>query len=206
MVARRSAERSDKTLAKKEKATCRKADIGVVGLAVMGENLILNMESKGFTVACYNRTVSKVDDFINGRAKGKNIIGAHSVEDFCAQLKRPRKVMLMVKAGERGRRLHRAGPARTSKTGDIIIDGGNSPLPGHHPPHRSTWRARACSTSAPASPAARKAPCSGPRIMPGGSPDGLAAREADLPDDLPPRPTTASPAATGSARTAPATS
>ena len=56
------------------------ADIGLIGLAVMGENLILNMESKGFTVACFNRTVSKVDDFMNGRAKGKNIIGCHSIE------------------------------------------------------------------------------------------------------------------------------
>ncbi len=77
-----------------------KADIGLIGLAVMGENLILNMESKGFTVACFNRTVSKVDDFINGRAKGKNIIGCHSIEEFVANLKTPRKVMLMVKAGK----------------------------------------------------------------------------------------------------------
>ena len=76
-----------------------KADIGLIGLAVMGENLILNMESKGFTVACFNRTVSKVDDFMNSRAKGKNIIGCHSIEDLVANLKAPRKVMLMVKAG-----------------------------------------------------------------------------------------------------------
>ena len=76
-----------------------KADIGLVGLAVMGENLILNMESKGFTVACFNRTVSKVDNFMNGRAKGKNIIGCHTIEELTANLKRPRKVMLMVKAG-----------------------------------------------------------------------------------------------------------
>ncbi len=65
------------------------ADIGLIGLAVMGENLILNMESKGFTVACFNRTVSKVDDFINGRAKGKNIIGCKSIEEFVAALKNP---------------------------------------------------------------------------------------------------------------------
>ena len=77
-----------------------KADIGLIGLAVMGENLILNMESKGFTVACFNRTVSKVDDFINGRAKGKNIIGCKSIEELVANLKKPRKVMLMVKAGQ----------------------------------------------------------------------------------------------------------
>ena len=58
------------------------ADIGLIGLAVMGENLILNMESKGFTVACFNRTVSKVDDFVNGRAKGKKIIGCQSIEEL----------------------------------------------------------------------------------------------------------------------------
>jgi len=104
------------------------ADIGLIGLAVMGENLILNMESKGFTVACFNRTVSKVDDFINGRAKGKNIIGCHSIEELAANLKKPRKIMLMVKAGE-------AVDAFIDKLlphleeGDIIIDGGNSHFP-----------------------------------------------------------------------------
>ena len=75
------------------------ADIGLVGLAVMGENFILNMESKGFTVACYNRTVEKVDRFMEGRAKGKNIIGCRSIEEFVGALKRPRKCMLLVKAG-----------------------------------------------------------------------------------------------------------
>ena len=63
----------------------KKADIGLIGLAVMGENLILNMESKGFTVACFNRTVSKVDEFVEGRGKGKNVIGTHSIEELCAQ-------------------------------------------------------------------------------------------------------------------------
>ncbi|MCD6394106.1 MAG: decarboxylating NADP(+)-dependent phosphogluconate dehydrogenase [Planctomycetes bacterium] len=104
------------------------ADIGLVGLAVMGENFILNMESKGFTVACFNRTVSKVDAFIQGRAKGKNIIGCHSIEEFVKSLKRPRKAMLLVKAG----------PAVDAiieqilpllEDGDIIIDGGNSHFP-----------------------------------------------------------------------------
>ncbi len=105
-----------------------KADIGLVGQAVMGENLILNMESKGFTVACFNRTVSKVDDFLNDRAKGKNIIGTHSIEEFCAALERPRKIMLMVKAGA-------AVDAFIDmvlphlEDGDIIIDGGNSHFP-----------------------------------------------------------------------------
>ena len=62
----------------------KKADIGLIGLAVMGENLIMNMESKGFTVACYNRTTEKVDAFVNGRAKGKNIIGCHSIKELVA--------------------------------------------------------------------------------------------------------------------------
>ena len=105
-----------------------KADIGLVGLAVMGENFILNMESKGFTVACFNRTVSKVDNFMAGRAKGKNIIGCHSIEEFVNSLKRPRKVMLLVKAGG-------AVDAFIEQVlgllddGDIIIDGGNSHFP-----------------------------------------------------------------------------
>jgi len=105
-----------------------KADIGLIGLAVMGENLILNMESKGFTVACFNRTVSKVDDFINGRAKGKNIIGCHSIEELVANLTRPRKVMMLVKAGQAvDDFLELLLPHLDD--GDIIIDGGNSHFP-----------------------------------------------------------------------------
>ena len=77
-----------------------KADIGLVGLAVMGENLVLNMESHGFTVAVYNRTLSKVDDFVKGRGKDKKIIGTHSIEELISKLKNPRKIMLMVKAGK----------------------------------------------------------------------------------------------------------
>ena len=76
-----------------------KADIGLIGLAVMGENLVLNMESHGFRVAVFNRTTSKVDAFMDGRAKGKNIIGCHSIEELVANLERPRKVFLLVKAG-----------------------------------------------------------------------------------------------------------
>lgn len=105
-----------------------KADIGLIGLAVMGENLILNTESKGFTVACFNRTVSKVDDFISGRAKGKNIIGCKSIEELVSVLIKPRKIMLMIKAGR---------PVDDTiklllphlDDGDIIIDGGNSHFP-----------------------------------------------------------------------------
>ena len=76
------------------------SDIGLIGLAVMGENLVLNMESKGFHVSVYNRTVQKVENFINGRGKGKNIYGAMTLEELVASLKRPRKVFLMVKAGQ----------------------------------------------------------------------------------------------------------
>jgi 6-phosphogluconate dehydrogenase len=105
-----------------------KADIAVVGLAVMGENLILNMESKGFTVACFNRTVSKVDDFVNGRAKGKKIIGCHSVEELVKSLKTPRKVMFMVKAGKAvDDFIDQVLPHL--ENGDILIDGGNSHFP-----------------------------------------------------------------------------
>jgi 6-phosphogluconate dehydrogenase len=104
------------------------ADIGLVGLAVMGENLVLNMESKGFTVAVYNRTTEKVDHFVNGRGKGKKIIGTHSVEELVKNLKRPRKVMLMVKAGKPvDAFIDQVIPFL--EKGDIIIDGGNSHFP-----------------------------------------------------------------------------
>lgn len=104
------------------------ADIAVVGLAVMGENLILNMESKGFTVACFNRTTSKVDDFVADRAAGKNIIGCRSVEELVSNLKSPRKVMLMIKAGGAvDAFIDQIMPHLDE--GDIIIDGGNSHFP-----------------------------------------------------------------------------
>ena len=106
----------------------KKSDIGLVGLAVMGENLVMNMESKGFTVSVYNRTVEKVDRFINGRAKGKNIVGAHSLEELVSQLDKPRKVMMMVKAGTAVDSLiDQLIPLL--EEGDIIIDGGNSHFP-----------------------------------------------------------------------------
>src|SRR5690625_6496519 len=76
------------------------SDIGLVGLAVMGENLILNMANKGYTVTAYNRSVNKVENFLAGRAKGKSIRGAYSVEELVQSLAKPRKIMLMVKAGQ----------------------------------------------------------------------------------------------------------
>ncbi|MBR4726327.1 MAG: NADP-dependent phosphogluconate dehydrogenase, partial [Clostridia bacterium] len=106
----------------------KKSDIGLIGLAVMGENLVMNMESKGFTVSVFNRTTQKVTDFVNGRAKGKNIVGTYSLEELVASLEKPRKVMMMIKAG--------AAVDATIESliplleaGDIIIDGGNSHFP-----------------------------------------------------------------------------
>lgn len=106
----------------------KKADIGLVGLAVMGENLVLNIESHGFTVAVYNRSVDKVDNFIQGRAKGKNIIGTQSIQELVSSLNTPRKVMLMVKAGKPVDDFIELLLPHLER-GDIIIDGGNSHFP-----------------------------------------------------------------------------
>jgi len=106
----------------------KKADIGLIGLAVMGENLVLNMESKGFTVAVYNRSVDKVDKFMAGRGAGKNFIGCHSIAEMCQNLERPRKVMMLVKAGSPvDDFIEQIIPHL--EAGDIIIDGGNSHFP-----------------------------------------------------------------------------
>ncbi|KAI8817146.1 6-phosphogluconate dehydrogenase [Fimicolochytrium jonesii] len=103
-------------------------DIGLIGLAVMGQNLILNMDDHGYTVVAYNRTVSKVDDFLNQEAKGTKIQGAHSIEELCSKLKRPRKVMLLVKAGQAvDDFIEQLLPHL--EAGDLIIDGGNSHYP-----------------------------------------------------------------------------
>ncbi len=106
----------------------KKADIGLIGLAVMGENLVMNMESKGFTVAVYNRTVEKVERFVNGRAAGKNIIGCRSIGELKDNLSVPRKVFLMVKAGQAVDDFIEQLLA-VLEPGDIIIDGGNSHFP-----------------------------------------------------------------------------
>ncbi len=102
-----------------------KADIGLIGLAVMGQNLVLNMDDHGFTVAVYNRTVSKVDEFVQGKAKGTKVIGAHSIEELVSVLKKPRRVMLLVKAGQAVDDFIELLIPHL-EAGDIIIDGGNS--------------------------------------------------------------------------------
>jgi 6-phosphogluconate dehydrogenase len=104
------------------------ADFGLIGLAVMGQNLILNAADHGFTVCAYNRTTSKVDRFLENEAKGKPIVGAHSVEEFCAKLKRPRRIMLLVMAGKPVDQFIESLLPHLEK-GDIIIDGGNSHFP-----------------------------------------------------------------------------
>ena len=104
------------------------ADIGLVGLAVMGENLVLNMESRGYTVAVYNRSTDKVEKFVSGRGKGKKFVGASSPQEFVASIKRPRKVVILVKAGQAvDDTIEMIAPHLES--GDILIDGGNTHFP-----------------------------------------------------------------------------
>ena len=106
----------------------KKADIGLIGLAVMGENLVLNMESKGFTVAVFNRTTEKVKNFVEGRGKGKNVIGSYSLEELVQNVEKPRKIMMMIKAGSAvDSTIDALLPLLDD--GDIIIDGGNSHFP-----------------------------------------------------------------------------
>jgi 6-phosphogluconate dehydrogenase len=104
------------------------ADIGLIGLAVMGENLVLNMESHGYTVAVYNRSTDKVEKFVNGRGKGKKFVGAMTPQEFVASIKRPRKVMMLVKAGQAVDDSI-ATVLPYLEPGDILIDGGNTHFP-----------------------------------------------------------------------------
>lgn len=101
------------------------ADIGVIGLAIMGQNLVLNMDEKGYKVAVFNRTVSKVDDFTSGSAHGTKIIGTHSLKEFVSKLKKPRRILMMVKAGQAVDELIEELLPFLEK-GDILMDGGNS--------------------------------------------------------------------------------
>ena len=146
-----------------------KADIGLIGLAVMGENLVLNMERNGFTVAVFNRHTDKVDNFLNGRGKGKNFIGCHSIAELCANLKTPRKIMLMVKAGKPVDELIGQLEAYL-EAGDIVIDGGNSFYPD------TTRRTRELAAKGlrfigTGVSGGEEGALKGPSIMPGGSPE-----------------------------------
>jgi 6-phosphogluconate dehydrogenase len=144
------------------------ADIGLIGLAVMGENLVLNMESKDYTVAVFNRSTEKVDKFINGRGKGKKIIGTHSIAEFAASLRKPRKVMMLVKAGQPVDDFIELLLPHLEK-GDILVDGGNSYFP-------DTIRRTAYVESkgllyiGTGVSGGEEGALKGPSIMPGGSP------------------------------------
>ena len=146
-----------------------KADIGLIGLAVMGENLVLNMERNGFTVAVYNRHTEKVDNFLNGRGKGKHFIGCHSVAELCANLKTPRKIMLMVKAGKPVDELIGQLEEHLEK-GDIVIDGGNSFYPDtiRRTKELAAKNLRFIGTGVSGG---EEGALKGPSIMPGGSPE-----------------------------------
>jgi 6-phosphogluconate dehydrogenase len=149
------------------------ADIGLIGLAVMGENLVLNMESKGFTVAVFNRTVDKVDRFIAGRGAGKNFIGTHSVAELCACLERPRKVMMLVKAGQPvDDFIENIIPYL--EEGDIIIDGGNS---NYHDTMRRTKyvESKGLLYIGTGVSGGEEGALKGPSLMPGGSPAAWSA-------------------------------
>lgn len=147
----------------------QKADIGLIGLAVMGENLVLNMESRGYTVAVYNRTVSRVDDFVNGRGSGKNFIGAHSLEEFVASIERPRKVMMLVKAGQPvDDFIDKLIPLLDK--GDIIIDGGNSHFPDTVRRTRYVESKGLLYVGSGVS-GGEEGALTGPSMMPGGSPE-----------------------------------
>src|SRR6056297_1496760 len=144
------------------------ADIGLIGLAVMGENLVLNMESNGYTVAVYNRTVEKVEKFINGRGKDKNFIGAETIEEFVNALERPRKVMLLVKAGKPVDDFIETLLPHLEE-GDIIIDGGNS----HYPDtiRRTEYvESKGMLFIGTGVSGGEEGALTGPSIMPGGSP------------------------------------
>ncbi len=146
-----------------------KADIGLIGLAVMGQNLVMNMNDHGFTVVVFNRTVSKVDDFLHAAAKNSRVLGAHSLKDFFNQLKRPRKVMFMVKAGAQGEE-HIEESLPFLEKGDILIDGGNS----HYPDTErrvESLKEKGILFIGSGISGGEEGARHGPSIMPGGNPD-----------------------------------
>ncbi|MCU0409124.1 MAG: decarboxylating NADP(+)-dependent phosphogluconate dehydrogenase [Bacteroidales bacterium] len=148
--------------------TTKLSDIGLVGLAVMGENLVLNMESKGFTVSVYNRSIQKVDDFLAGRAAGKNITGTHSIEQLVSSLAKPRKIMLMIKAGKAVDEMIETLIPHL-EPGDIIIDGGNTHFPDTN--RRTAYvESKGLLFIGTGVSGGEEGALLGPSIMPGGSP------------------------------------
>jgi len=149
------------------------SDIGLVGLAVMGENLILNMANHGYTVTAYNRSTDKVEHFVNGRAKGKSIRGAYSVEELVNSLSRPRKIMLMVKAGGAVDAVIEQLLPLLDK-GDIIIDGGNTHFPDTN--RRVAYlKEKGILFIGAGVSGGEEGALTGPSIMPGGSPEAWPA-------------------------------
>lgn len=146
-----------------------KADIGIVGLAVMGENLALNMESRGFTVACFNRTSEKVDDFLAGRGAGKNFIGCHDLEALVASLSSPRRIICMIKAGAAVDELLSAVMPLLD-AGDIFIDGGNSHFQDTARRVEEAGKRGVLYVGAGVS-GGEEGALTGPSIMPGGAPE-----------------------------------
>ena len=147
----------------------QKADVGLIGLAVMGENLVLNMERNGFSVAVYNRTISKVENFIASRAKNKNIIGTESIKALTAALSRPRKIMLMIKAGSAVDKVIELLLPYLEE-GDIIIDGGNSHFPDTI--RRTAYlEDKGINFIGAGVSGGEEGALNGPSIMPGGSPE-----------------------------------
>ena len=142
-------------------------DFGLIGLAVMGENLALNVESRGYRVAVYNRTTEKVDDFIAGRAQGKRFVGCHSVEELVRALKPPRKVMMLVKAGPAVDALIQQ-LIPLLDPGDLIIDGGNTHFSDTERRTREVEEARLLFVGTGVS-GGEEGALKGPSMMPGGS-------------------------------------
>jgi 6-phosphogluconate dehydrogenase len=163
------------------------SDIGLIGLAVMGENLVLNMASKGFTVTAYNRSSEKVDAFLQGRAQGKSIRGAKTIPELVASLEKPRKIMMMVKAGKAvDDTIEQLLPYL--EAGDIVIDGGNTHYPDSE--RRTAYlREKGLHYIGAGVSGGEEGALTGPSIMPGGAKEawpsvkpifqGIAAKVAD---------------------------